>query len=145
MPEFLTLLPPEQALDVFLSKLETEPKSRKLNTKFASGRVTYSAVISSHPLPEFPRTTVDGYAVRAADTYGASESLPAYLNIIDEVPMGSKPGFSLAKSECAVIHTGGMVPEGADAVVMVEHTQHSRSAEVEVLRAVAVGDRSHPP
>ena len=106
----------------------------------ALGRVTASPVLAPHPLPEFPRTTVDGFAVRAADTYGASESLPMYLNLIGEVPMGAAPNFELDSGSCALIHTGGMLPPGADAVVMVEYTQSARPKEVEILRAVAVGE-----
>jgi molybdopterin molybdotransferase len=83
---------------------------------------------------------VDGYAVKGADTFGASESLPVYLKIIGEVPMGSSPGFQVNASTCALIHTGGMIPKGADAVVMVEHTQEARQGEVEVLRAVGIGE-----
>jgi len=97
-------------------------------------------MLAPHPLPEFPRTTVDGYAVRAADTFGASEGLPAYLNLVGEVPMGGAPSFKLEPTECALIHTGGMVPGGADAIVMVEYTQTAREGEVEILRAVAAGE-----
>jgi len=78
--------------------------------------------------------------VRAVDTYGASDSLPAYLHLEGEVPMGAEAGLSLGAARCALIHTGGMLPEGADAVVMVEHTQSVRPGEVEILRAVAVGE-----
>jgi molybdopterin molybdotransferase len=78
--------------------------------------------------------------VRAADTYGASDSLPAYLNLVGEVPMGAAAQFQLAPAQCALIHTGGMLPDGADAVVMVEHTQNVRPGEVEVMKAVAVGE-----
>jgi molybdopterin molybdotransferase len=140
MPEFLTLLPPNEALDVFLSHLNADPKPEMVNTKFSLGRVTSTPVWAPHPLPEFTRTTVDGYAVRASDTYGASESLPAYLQIIGEVPMGNEPNFILSPTECALIHTGGMIPKGSDAVVMVEHTQISGEAELEILRTVAVGE-----
>jgi molybdopterin molybdotransferase len=83
---------------------------------------------------------VDGYAVRAADTYGAGEALPAYLSLAGEVPMGAAADCTLAPTSCALIHTGGMLPEGADAVVMVEHTQLARPGEVEVLRAAAMGE-----
>ena len=140
MPEFLTLLPPSAALDRLISQLPTKAIPEKIRTEIALGRVTTSAVIAPHPLPEFARTTVDGYAVRAADTFGASESLPAYLQLIGEVPMGGAPDFCLGEAQCALIHTGGMVPEGADAVVMVEYTQVARAGEIETLRAVAVSE-----
>jgi molybdopterin molybdotransferase len=140
MPEFLTLIPPDEALDKFLSHVPSNPEPQLTNTLYALGRVLVSPVLAPHPLPEFPRSTVDGFAVRAADTHGAGETLPAYLKIIGEVPMGSRPDFSLNPAESAIIHTGGMIPDGADSVVMVEHTQISRLGELEILRAVAVGE-----
>lgn len=140
MPEFLTLLPPRDALQKLLDHLVVNPASEQVDSDQALGRVLASPVLAPHPLPEFPRTTVDGYAVRAADTYAASESLPMYLKLIDEVPMGAAPNFEVEPGSCALIHTGGMLPPGADAVVMVEYTQSARSAEMEILRAVAVGE-----
>ncbi|MEW5872512.1 MAG: gephyrin-like molybdotransferase Glp [Chloroflexota bacterium] len=140
MPEFLELLPPEAALRVLLDNLPARPASEKIPTIAAAGRVTVEAVRAAQPLPAFARSTVDGYAVRAADTYGASEALPAYLQLVGEAPMGAAPAFRVAAAQCGLIHTGGMLPQGADAVVMVEYTQSVRPDEVEVLRAVAVGE-----
>ena len=140
MTEFLNLTPPDEALKRLLSHLEVHPVPEEVNTAQALGRVTVSPVLAPHPLPEFRRSTVDGFAVRAADTYGSSESLPAYLNLIGEVCMGQATDLRLGAAQCALIHTGGMLPEGADAVVMVENTQSARENEVEVLRAVAVGE-----
>jgi molybdopterin molybdotransferase len=92
---------------------------------------------------------VDGYAVRAKDTFGASDSLPAYLTLIGEVPMGDTPSFELDAGQCALIHTGGMLPIGADAVVMVEYTQTvgaqhrsvtANQTEIEIFKSVADGE-----
>jgi molybdopterin molybdotransferase len=141
MPEFLTLLSPREALTQWLTAFgETTCESEEIDLGQALGRVTSGPVFARHPLPEFPRSTMDGYAVRAADTFGASDSLPAYLTIIGEVPMGGRPGFSLKPAQAALIHTGGMLPEFADAVVMQEYTQSARIGEVEVLRAVALAE-----
>ncbi len=140
MPEFLELLPPPEALSRLLAHVPASAETEMVDTAQALGRVTASVVIAPHPLPAFPRATVDGYAVRASDTFGASDSLPAYLEVVGEVPMGAAVDFILAPGQCALIHTGGMLPGGADAVVMVEHTQSARPGEVEVLRAVAVGE-----
>lgn len=137
MPEFLELIPPDDALDLFLSRLPVHVEAEEIETSEALGRVTVSPVVAPHPLPSFARSTVDGYAVRAADTYGASESLPAYLSLTGEVLMGAVPDISLAPTQCALIHTGGMMPPGADAVVMIEYTQAVKAEEVEILRAVA--------
>ncbi len=142
MPEFLTLLPPDQARDKLLAHLsppEFDPDS--IDILQALGRVTASDIIAPHPLPDFQRTTVDGYAVRARDTFGATDSLPAYLNLIGEVPMGDTPSFEIGTGQCAMIHTGGMLPNGADAVVMLEYTQHIAGAEeIEIFKSVADGE-----
>ena len=140
MNEFLNLIPPNEALILLLSNLDANPVPEVTRTKLALGRITNQPVLAPHPLPEFRRSTVDGYAVRAADTYGAGESLPAYLNKIGEVHMGKSTDLVLAPTECALIHTGGMLPDGADAVVMVEYTQSSRTSEIEIFRAVAVAE-----
>ena len=140
MPEFLNLLPPQDALNKLLDHLRVEPVPEQVATESARGRVTAASVRAPHPLPEFPRTTVDGYAVNAVDTYGASESLPIYLELVGEVPMGAAPQGTLAAAQCVLIHTGGMLPPGADAVVMLEYTQEARPGEIEILRAVAVGE-----
>ena len=145
MPEFLTLLPPDAAREKLLAALsKATPDSESLTVDNALGRVTAAHVVAPHPLPEFPRTTVDGYAVRAQDTFGATDSLPAYLQLIGEVPMGDEPAFEVGAGQCALIHTGGMLPKGADAVVMLEYTQSvgasSSRPEIETFKSVADGE-----
>jgi molybdopterin molybdotransferase len=148
MPEFLTLLPPEAARKKLLSHLPApEPDSELIDVASSLGRVTAEDVHAPHPLPDFRRSTVDGFAVRAKDTYGASDSLPAYLTLAGEVPMGDAPKSVLEPGHCMTIHTGGMLPDGADAVVMLEYTQQTKPSEgsetfgrldeIEILRAVA--------
>jgi molybdopterin molybdotransferase len=140
MSEFLHLLPPPDALYRVIAHLLARPNGESVETAEALGRITLESIVSPQPLPAFPRSTVDGYAVRAIDTFGASDTLPGYLKLIGEVPMGGAPSFALAPAQCALIHTGGMLPQGTDAVVMVEHTQSVCSDEVEILRPVAVGE-----
>lgn len=140
MPEFLNLLPPDEARQRLLEFLPQKIQIESLLTENATGRVTARDVRANEPLPAFPRSTVDGYAVRSADTFGASDTLPAYLAQIGEVPMGDAPAFKLGLAQCGLIHTGGMLPEGADAVVMLEYTQALQTGEIEIQRAVAVGE-----
>jgi len=159
MPEFLTLLPPDEARDLMLSHLPTPtPDSETIEVSSSLNRILAEDILAPHPLPDFQRTTVDGYAVRAGDTHGASDSLPAYLALIGEVPMGDAPTFEIGVGQCALIHTGGMLPNGADAVVMLENTQsinHGenekeisvdsvgsvvKNSEIEIFRAVADGE-----
>jgi molybdopterin molybdotransferase len=142
MPEFLELKPPLDALDAILQRLPPlfERQVEVVATENALGRVLAEPVLAREPLPSFARSTVDGYAVRATDTFGASESLPAYLEWLGEAPMGKTPLQALGRGQCVSIHTGGMLPEGADAIVMIEYTQMVQEAEVEILRAVAIGE-----
>jgi molybdopterin molybdotransferase len=157
MPEFLTLLPPDEAREKLFAHLPApQPASEQIAVAEALGRVTAEDVRAPHPLPDFRRSTVDGFAVRARDTYGASDSLPAYLALAGEVPMGDAPKIALEPGECMTIHTGGMLPEGADAVVMLEYTQSTLVSgltsppkggpetndknEIEILKSVAEGE-----
>jgi len=145
MPEFLTLLPPDEAREKLLAHLSLLTlDSESVSVDSALGRVSAADVVAAHPLPEFPRTTVDGYAVRAADTFGATDSLPTYLSLIGEVPMGNAPSFEVVSGQCALIHTGGMLPKGADAVVMIEYTQsvgaETSNPEIEIFKSVADGE-----
>src|SRR5512139_2703767 len=141
MPEFLTLLPPDEARDVLLSHLSTPViDSESIDVPSALNRILAEDILAPHPLPDFQRTTVDGYAVRAGDTHGASDSLPAYLTLIGEVPMGDSPAFEIGPGQSALIHTGGMLPRGADAVVMLEYTQFAQKNEIEIFRSVADGE-----
>ena len=106
----------------------------------AFGRVPAEPVVAPHALPGFARATVDGYAVRAADTYGASEGLPSYLELAGEARMGRPPQVENQPGTAVAIATGAPLPPGADAVLMVEHTQRAAPELVEVLRPVAPGD-----
>lgn len=138
MPEFLTLLSPDKAKEVWLNQLpEWNGAGQMVDLKDCLDRVLTHSIMSQEPLPAFNRSSVDGYALKARDTHGVSESLPGYLRLIGEVPMGGVPNFVIAKGTCAVIHTGGMLPEGADSVVMLEHVQPINQGEVEVHKAVA--------
>lgn len=103
----------------------------------AAGRVLAVRVRSPIDLPHFDRAVMDGYAVRAADTFGASESQPAYLRLVGSVEMGQRVRQVLAPGCAMRVATGGMLPPGADAVVMVEYTEETPDALVEIRRGVA--------
>jgi molybdopterin molybdotransferase len=103
-------------------------------------RVTAESVRARHELPGFVRSTVDGYAVRAADTYGVSEGLPGYLTVTGAVLMGSEPTAEVKPGSAVTMPTGGALPRGADAVVMIEYTAEAMPGTIEVVRPVAPGD-----
>lgn len=103
------------------------------------GRVLAEDVFSDVDIPDFNRSTMDGYAVRAASTFGASEANPAYLNVCGQINMGERPDFTVHPGEAARIATGGMLPDGADSVIMVEHTDRLDDTTIEAYRSVAPG------
>jgi molybdopterin molybdotransferase len=140
MPELFTVLSPDDALKKLFDHLPAQITIETIETADGLQRVLAESPIATMPLPSFPRSTMDGYAVRAMDTFGASEALPAYLKVIGESPMGRAPSIELSSGQTAIIHTGGMIPSGADAVVMIERTQKVTEAEIEVLRSVAPGE-----
>jgi molybdopterin molybdotransferase len=139
MPEFLKLTRPEEALNTFLDSIPESLEAERIRTEQALGRVLLNDVVAPTPLPPFARTTVDGFAVRAADTFGASPGLPVYLTVAGEVLMGTDTDLKVEEGKAVLIHTGGMLPTGADAVVMVEDTQSISELELEVLKPVAAG------
>ena len=100
------------------------------------GRKIAKDIISDEFIPPFSRSTVDGFAVSASDTYGSSESVPAMLTLKGEILMGEKAEEKIKKGECIRISTGGMLPVGADSVVMLEHTQTDFDGLCLVFKAV---------
>ena len=136
--EFFTALSVSQALAGFRPRRRTGTET--VSREVALGRVPASPVVSGAELPGFARSTVDGYAVRAADTYGAGDGLPAYLDLIGAVRMGAAAGVAVRTATAVQIPTGAAIPPDADAVVMVEHTQLTTPDVIEVTRPVAVGE-----
>jgi molybdopterin molybdotransferase len=109
----------------------------ELSISSALGRVLAQEIVSPSDQPEFDRSTMDGYAVRSADTFGAAESRPAMLTVVGDIPMGVMPSRGIGKGEAMKIATGGALPKGADAVVMFEQTQPVDEKSIEVVKAVA--------
>jgi molybdopterin molybdotransferase len=137
--ELFKVRPPREALETLLRHCVPLERSETVELTHALGRVTAVGILANETLPAFARSTMDGYAVRAADTFGASESAPAYLGLCGEIAMGRLATFPVGAFETARIHTGAMLPPGADAVVMVEET-NARGAEIEILGSVAPGE-----
>jgi molybdopterin molybdotransferase len=138
--ELFNVRTPPDALKVLLSRLPAPVATEDVPTRDALDRVLALDLCSPADLPSFRRSTMDGFAVRAADTFGATEGLPAYLDVVAEVLMGEAPTRSLGSGETARIATGGMLPDGSDAVVMVEQTQEVGPTSIEAVRAVAPGE-----
>jgi molybdopterin molybdotransferase len=136
--EFFAVRPVSEALAGFRPARRTLPERVALDD--ALGRVPSEAILAREALPGFARATVDGYAVRAADTYGASEGVPTYLDLVGEAAMGRPPRLRVEPGGAVAIATGAPLPPGADAVAMLEHTQAATAELLEVLRPVAPGD-----
>jgi molybdopterin molybdotransferase len=134
---FLKVLDVEQVLDL---RQRFQPvSSEDVLLEAAGGRSLAEDVHAAGNLPGFARSTVDGYAVRAASTFGASESSPALFMVVGAVGMGETPQMAVAAGEAVRIATGGMLPSGADGVVMLEHAESLDDSGIEVVRSVAPG------
>jgi molybdopterin molybdotransferase len=105
----------------------------------SGGRILATDIRSDIDLPDFSRSIMDGFAVKGSSTFGASEGNPAYLTVTGTVAMGVSPKISIGPGEAVRISTGGMLPAGADSVVMLEHTEAIDNTTIEVYRSVAPG------
>ena len=151
MPALYNVHTPTAAWQIFRQHLPIHITTETVEVTGALDRVLAATIRAPHDLPSFARSTVDGYAVVASDTFGASTSLPAYLTVIGETAMGQAANLPITPGVCTIVHTGGMIPPGADAVVMVEQTEVVPAAHapqdaapafphtIEVLRPVAPG------
>lgn len=113
----------------------------KVNLKILSslGHVLAEDIFSKEPVPAFRRSTVDGYAVFSNDLTGAAESSPVFLEIVDEISMGAPAEKEIHSGECVYVPTGGMLPTGADAMVMVEYCEMFGSRHIAVYSSIAAG------
>ncbi len=137
---FFTLLALAEARAVCKEAFEELKTATEIVTlSEALDRVLAADLQSLDPVPHFSRSTVDGYALHAVDTAGATAGLPSYLEVVGEVIMGRPAGFEIRPGQVAVVPTGGMLPAGADAAVMIEHTERLGPSTIEVGRAVAPG------
>ncbi|MFB6119439.1 molybdopterin biosynthesis protein [Halosegnis sp.] len=137
--EFRDLAPPERAHEA-IAELDLTPDTETVPLAEARGRVLAERLDAALDVPGFDRASVDGYAVRAEDTFGADEADPERVELVGEVHAGEVPNVTVGPGQCAEISTGAVVPEGADAVVMVERTD--REGETVLIRtSLAPGDR----
>ena len=136
------ILPLSEALSQLQHHLDLVPDAGEETVALEKGlsRVLSLPITAKENLPPHPRSTMDGYAVKAADTFGATESMPVYLKISGDVQMGSMPVSGPASLECFTIATGGFLPPGTDAVVMLEHTILVDSTLMELIKAVSLGE-----
>ena len=139
-PEFFQVLPVAEALALLQNQWQPQPGRENIATADALDRVIAGDIQSPEAAPAFRKSTVDGYALRAADSFGATQSLPAFLEVSGEIKMGGAPDRDIQAGQCLTIHTGGMLPKSADAVAMIETTQALGEREIELMKAVAPGE-----
>lgn len=134
------LIPVDEALRILLHHLQHHtPETETISLAEALDRVLAAPVLSPEDLPAHARSTMDGFAVRATDTFGTSESMPGYLQITGEVRMGEPPKGEVKGGSCFRIATGGLLPDGADAVIMLEHTVPVDDTLIEVVKGLGSG------
>lgn len=141
--EFFRLKTRQEVLDLYSRFSPVEAEEVELSQ--ALGRVLAGDLTAPEDVPHFPRAIMDGYAVRAGDTFGATPGLPQYLELKGEVPMGRVPRRPVGPGEALRIPTGGMLPRGATAVVMMEYTKELPDGTLEVRRPVAPGENLLQP
>lgn len=134
------LISVQQALDILLGHLTgIKVATESIPLAEAFDRVLAEPIISPVDLPTEARSTMDGFAVRAVDTFGASQSAPCYLNISGEVKMGEAPQGEIQQGCCYKIPTGGLLPRGADGVVMLEQSVPVDDTMIEIVGGVGSG------
>lgn len=132
---------PEEVFTILQTEFHTLPRAAEsVGLAEAAGRVLAADICAEEYVPDFNRSLVDGYAVQSRDTFGCSDAMPALLTLAGEVRMGQSPDFSVAADTCAAIPTGGAVPEGADAVQMLEYAEEYRDGTIGICKPVAPGN-----
>ena len=135
----LNVKTPEEVLALIESEFAPVADREAVSLSAAMGRVLAEDIAAAEYVPDFDRSTMDGYAVRARDTFGCTDAIPAILTLQAEVLMGQGAGFALQKECCVAVPTGGAVPEGADSVVMLEYTEDYGDGTIGILKSVAPG------
>lgn len=137
----LTVKTPEEVYEIIKTQFDRiADRTETVSYLEAAGRILAEDICASEYVPAFDRSTVDGFAVHAKDTFGCSDSIPAILQNTEEILMGQAAGFTLKEGYCAPIPTGGALPEGADAVQMVEYSEDYRDGTTGILKPAAPGN-----
>ena len=128
---------PEEVFEIIDKNFSAKVNTEEISITDSLGRIVAEDIICQEYIPNFTRSTVDGYAVISKDCFGCSESIPAILPIAEEIEMGAMPKKALAKDTCMKIPTGGALPENADSVVMLEYTEDYGDGSIGIMKPVA--------
>ena len=130
---------PEEVLALIEQEFTPVAGVEQVALSSAMGRVLAEDIAATEYVPDFDRSTVDGYALRAKDTFGCTDAIPAILPLQGEVLMGEGAEFTLNPEECVAVPTGGAVPSGADSVVMIEYTEDYGDGTIGISKSAAPG------
>ena len=136
----LNVITLEEALALITSEFLPSATTERIPLASALGRVLAEEVRATEYVPDFHRSTVDGFALKAKDAFGCSDAIPAILTLQGKVRMGEDAGFILRENCCASVPTGGAVPQGADSVVMLEYTEDYGDGTIGIAKPVAPGE-----
>ncbi len=131
---------PEDVLALIKEEFSPLGQGETVSLSAAMGRILAEDIAAGEYVPNFDRSTVDGFAVRARDTFGCTDAIPAILPLQQTVQMGQGADFSLNAEACVAVPTGGAVPKGADSVVMLEYTEDYGDGTIGISRPVAPGE-----
>ena len=131
---------PEEVLAMIDSEFAPLEGTEVVSLRDAMGRILAEDIAAGEYVPNFDRSTVDGFAVRARDTFGCTDAIPAILPLQQTVQMGQGADFPLNAEACVAVPTGGAVPKGADSVVMLEYTEDYGDGTIGISRPVAPGE-----
>lgn len=138
--DFFNVVSIEEAKKLLLDKLSLNLNTQEIDILESLDRVIGEDIISRENIPGFDRSTVDGYAVKSTDTHGASESLPSFLELKGEVDMGKETNQEIVSGQAIYVPTGGMLPKGADGVVMIERAEKMDSENILIYKSISSGE-----
>ncbi|MGB7595588.1 MAG: gephyrin-like molybdotransferase Glp [Erysipelotrichaceae bacterium] len=130
----------QETLDIIKNEFTLIERFETIPLEEAYGRILAEDIVSDQNIPTFNRSSMDGFAVRARDTFGASDTMPVPLKLTEEIKMGITPTFKLEANQAATIPTGGELPEGSDSVVMIEYTEDYADGFIYIQKSVAPGN-----
>lgn len=133
------VLESSQVLRIISERFDATPVHSMVDLKEATGRVLSSDIQAEAYVPDFDRSTVDGYAVNAKDVFGCSDAIPALLTLRGEIAVGEAPDVAYKNGDCYYVPTGGALPEGTDAMVMIEYAERFSDGTVAIYRPSAPG------
>ncbi|AFS79895.1 molybdenum cofactor biosynthesis protein MoeA [Gottschalkia acidurici 9a] len=138
--DFFNVVSVEEARKLLLENINLELESEYVDILSSADRILCDDIISEENVPGFDRSTVDGYAIKSSDSHGASESLPSFLSLNGEIRMGKEAVTEIHPGEAIYVPTGGMLPKGADGVIMIEHVEKMDEENILIYKPISFGE-----